>query len=77
MDTTKHTSNHTIHFLSYVSILIIIVNNQQFVAHKQVSCTHIPDTKTRITCKNFTHVVGYKQQSVGGRAFFLVRQQVF
>ena len=59
--------------LPELSIFIIIVNNQQFVPHKLVSCTisQIPK-HVRITCKKLHKCSGYKQQCVGGRAFFLV-----
>ena len=88
MDTAKHTSNHTIitckavHSLSlvFLKLLTFIVNNQQFVHHKQISCTIYPRYQSMYSMQKTLHMCsGYKQQCVDGRAFSgqFCRQQVF
>ena len=54
------------------SILIIIVNNQQFVSHKLVSLPY-PRYQSMYNTQTTLHKCsGYKQKCGGGRALFLV-----
>ena len=55
-----------------ISILILIVNNQQFVPHKLVPLPYLRYQSMYNTQKTLHKCSGYKQQCVGGRAFFLV-----
>ena len=58
--------------LPELSILIIIVDNQQFVADKLVSLPY-PRYQSMYTTQKTPHKCSdYKQQCVGGRAFFLI-----
>ena len=65
-----------------LSILIIIVNNQQFLPHKLVSLPY-PRYQSMYNMQKTLRMhmcSGYKQQCVGGRAFFsgqFFRQQEF
>ena len=56
--------------LPELSILIIIVNNQQIVPHKLVSLPYPRHQNMYNTQKTLHKCSGYKQQCVGGRAFF-------
>ena len=58
--------------LPELSILIIILNNQQFVPHKLVSLPYHRYQSMYNMQKLYTKCSGYKQQRVGGRAFFLL-----
>ena len=58
--------------LPELNILTIIVNNQQFVPHKLVSLPYPRYQSMYNTQKTLHKCSGYKQQCVGGRAFFLV-----
>ena len=58
--------------LPELSILIIIVNNQQFVPHKLVSLPYPRYQSMYDTQKTLHKRSVYKQQCVGGRPFFLV-----
>ena len=64
---TTHSTAHwtqpsTLQLSPELSVLIIIAINQQFVPHKQISCTmsQIPYAMT-------VHAYGFKQQGVGGK----------
>ena len=58
--------------LPELSVLIIIVNNQQFVPHKLVSLPYPRYQSMYNTQKTLHKCSVYKQQCVGGSAFFLV-----
>ena len=58
--------------LPELSILIIIVNNQQFVPHKLVSLLYPRYHGMYNMQKTLHKCSGYKQLRMGGRTFFLV-----
>ena len=55
--TAQWTQPSTLQLSPELSILIIIAINQQFVPHKQISCTMSQIPKHR---KNYMHACGFK-----------------